>query len=175
MDGSSMELYRDGVWANALWIRKQGANNGMTHFLSDFYMMVDQASLTSGQALEYEAYQFVGGWNYMMGTQCDYGRGVWDTWSEASGHWLPTNIPCPKFSPNTWHHIQWYVTTNHTDHSYTYVTLVVDGKAYSVNNQKQYAKYLAWGDNLGNQWQLDNNAVGSGFHQWVDKAKLTVW
>jgi hypothetical protein len=175
MDGSSMELFRDGVWANALWTRKQGASNNMTHFLSDFYFMVDQASLTSGQALEYEGFQFVGGYNYMMGTQCDYGLGKWDTWSEASGHWLPTSLPCPKFTPNVWHHIQWYVTTNHSDHSYTYVTLVVDGKAYSLNNQKQYAKYLAWGDNLGNQWQLDNNAKGSGFHEWVDKAKLTVW
>jgi hypothetical protein len=174
MSGSSMELYRDGVWANALWFRKQGAVNGATNFLSDFYLMLDQASLTSGQALEYDGFQFVGGYNYMMGTQCDYGRGMFDTWSEVSGHWVPTNIPCPKFTPNVWHHIQWYVTTNHSDHSYTYVTLVVDGKAYGLN-QKQYAKYLAWGDNLGNQWQLGVNATGQGFHEWIDKATLTVW
>lgn len=174
MDGSSMELYRDGVWGNALWFKKVGAQNGATNLLWDFYIQVDSASLGATQALEFDAYQFVGGYNYMIGTQCDYGSGTWDTWSETTGHWLHTNIPCPKFSPNTWHHIQWYMTTNHSNHSYTYKTLVVDGKAYNVN-QTQYAKYLAWGDNIGTQYQLDVNATGNGFHEWVDKAKFTVW
>lgn len=174
MDGASMELYRDGVWDNALFFKKLGANNGITHFLWDFYALVDANSLKGTQALEYDAFQFVGGYNYMMGTQCDYGRGVWDTWTEAGGRWLPTNIPCPKFSTNQWHHIQWYITTNHANHSYTYVTLVVDGKPYTLN-QTQYAKYLAWGDNLGTQWQLDENASGVGYHEWIDRAKLTIW
>jgi hypothetical protein len=174
MDGSSMQLYRDGVWANALWWKKVGAQNSKTHILWDFYVRVDGNAASRAQALEYDAFQFVGGYNYMIGSQCNYAAGVWDTWNEATGHWLHTNIPCPKFSANVWHHIQWYLTTNHTNHTYTYVTLVVDGKAYSVN-QTQSAKYLGWGDNLGAQWQLDVNASGAGYHEWVDKAKLTVW
>ena len=174
MDGSSMEIYRDGVWANALWIKKTGANNGVTNLLWDFYFRVDSASTSATQALEFDAFQFVGGYNYMIGSQCDYGNGHWDTWSEAGGHWVPTSVACPKFSPNTWHHIQWYETVNHANHSYTYKTLVVDGKAYALN-QTQYAKNLGWGDNLGVQWQLDVNASGNGYHEWVDKAKLTVW
>ncbi|MGZ4814290.1 MAG: hypothetical protein ACXVZV_02710 [Terriglobales bacterium] len=174
MDGSSMQLYRDGIWANALWWKKVGAQNGVTNFLWDFYVRVDNTSTTAGQALEYDAFQFVGGYNYMMGTQCDYGRGVWDIWNGTGGSWAPTNIPCPKFSPNTWHHIQWYMRTNHSNHSYTFVTLVVDGKPYTLN-KTMYAKYLAWGDNIGAQWQLDVNKTGAGFHEWVDKAKLTVW
>ena len=174
MDGSSMELYRDGIWGNSLWHHKMGAINSATNFLSDFYFYLDDNSLKGTQALEYEGFQFVGGWNYMMGTQCDYGQGKWDTWSEASGHWLPTNIPCQKFTPNTWHHLQWYITVNHSNHSYTYRTLVIDGKAYTLN-QTQYAKNLGWGDNLGAQWQLDENATGIGYHEWIDKAKLTVW
>ncbi len=174
MDGASMQLYRSGVWGNALWYKKLGAINSATRFLWDFYFMVDDASLRSGQALEFDAFQFVGGFNYMIGTQCNYGSGTWDTWNEATGHWLHTSIPCPKFSPNTWHHVQWYMTTNHSNHTYTYVTLVVDGKSYTLN-QTQPAKYLAWGDNLGAQWQLDVNATGGGYRMWVDKAKLTVW
>jgi len=174
MDGSSMQIYRDGVWANALWWKKVGAQNQVTNFLWDFYVRVDDASLRSGQALEYDAFQFVGGYNYMMGTQCDYGYGVWDLWNGVAGSWVHTSIPCPKFTSNTWHHIQWYMTNNHSNHSYTFVTLVVDGKAINVN-RTFYAKYLAWGDNLGAQWQLDVNRTGGGFHQWVDKAKLTVW
>ena len=174
MSGSSMELFRDGVWSNALWHHKMGANNGVTHMLWDFYFMVDSASLSATQALEWDSFQFVGGYNYMIGSQCDYGRGVWDTWSETSGHWVPTSVPCGKFSPNAWHHIQEYVTTNHSNHSYTYVTIVVDGVVHNLN-QTQYAKNLGWGDNLGVQWQLDDNASGAGYHEWVDKAKLTIW
>ena len=174
MDGSSMQLYRDGIWANALWWKKVGAQNGVTNFLWDFYVRLDNASVSAGQALEFDAFQFVGGYNYMMGSQCDYGRGVWDIWNGTGGSWSPTSVPCPKFSANTWHHIQWYIKNNHSNHSYTFVTLVVDGKPYSVN-KTMYAKYLAWGDNLGAQWQLDVNKTGAGFHEWVDKAKLTVW
>ncbi len=66
------------------------------------------------------------------------------------------------------------MTTNHTNKTYTYVTLVVDGKPYTLN-QTQPAKYLAWGDNIGAQWRLDVNATGLGYKEWVDKAKLTVW
>jgi hypothetical protein len=174
MDGNSMELFQDGVWSNALWYHKVGANDSATNFLFDFYVQLDSASTNAAQALEYDAFQFVGGYNYMIGTECSYGAKVWDTWDEASGHWLHTTIPCAKFSTGTWHHIQWYMTTDHSAHTYTYKTLVVDGVAYTLN-QTQPAKYLGWGDNTGVQWQLDVNASGNGYHEWVDKATLTIW
>jgi hypothetical protein len=66
------------------------------------------------------------------------------------------------------------VTLDHAAHTYTYVTLVVDGKAYSVN-QTFGAKHNGWHDNIGVQWQLDVNKSGAGYHEWVDKAKFTVW
>jgi hypothetical protein len=174
LDGRSMEIYHDGKWSNALWYRKMGANNAATNFLWDFYVQLDSASVNAAQALEYDAFQFVGGYNYMIGTECNYGAGVWDTWNEVTQKWLHTTIPCKKFAPGTWHHIQWYMTTNHSTHTYTYKTLVVDGVVYTLN-QTQPAKYLGWGDNLGAQWQLDVNATGGGYHEWVDKATLTVW
>jgi hypothetical protein len=40
----------------------------------------------------------------MIGTKCNYAAGVWDTWNEATGHWLHTAIPCKKFAPGAWHH-----------------------------------------------------------------------
>ena len=173
-DGSSMEFLNSGVWANALWWQKVGANDSARNFISDFYIWVDSNSQHGAQALEFDTFQFVGGYNYMIGTQCDYGRGVWDTWDEASGHWMPTSIACPKFSPNTWHHIQWYVTTNTNAHQYTYVTLVVDGQSTPVNVTRN-ARNLHWSDNVGVQWQLDVNAGGEGYHEWVDSATLTIW
>jgi len=174
MDGRSMEIYRDGKWANALWWHSMGAQNNATNLLWDFYVYTDSAAVNNAQALEYDAYQFVGGWNYMIGTECNYAAGVWDTWNENTQHWLHTSVPCKKFSPNQWHHIQMYLTTNHTNHTYTYHTFVIDGQVYNLN-QTQPAKYLAWADNIGAQWQLDVNASGAGFHEWVDNAKLTVW
>ena len=53
-------------------------------------------------------------------------------------------LPAMAFSPNTWHHIQWYVQTNHSNHTYHYVSLVVDGVPYTVN-QTYSAKNLHWG------------------------------
>lgn len=174
MSGRSMELFRDGSWANALWYWKAGADDAATNFLWDFYVQLDGPSVNAAQALEYDAYQFVGGYNYMIGTECNYAAGVWDTWDEASGHWLHTTVPCKKFAAGSWHHIQWYMTTNHSSHTYTYKTLVVDGAVYNLN-QTQPAKYLGWGDNVGVQWQLDVNASGGGYHEWVDDAKLSIW
>ena len=174
MDGNSMEIYHDGKFSNALWWHKMGANDNATNMLWDFYVLLDSASLTNAQALEYDSYQFVGGYNYMVGTECNYAAGVWDTWNEVTQKWLHTTVPCKKFTPNTWHHIQMYVTTNHSAHTYTYKTLVVDGVVYNLN-QTQPAKYLAWADNIGVQWQLDVNATGGGYHEWVDKATFTVW
>lgn len=174
-DGASTEFYNSGVWANALWWQKVGANDGVHNFLWDFYFQVDDNSKNAAQALEFDAFQFVHGYNYMIGTECNIkGGAVWDTWSGTTGKWVHTSIPCSGFTPNTWHHIQWYMTTNTSAHTYTYVTLVVDGTAYPVNIT-QHAKDLGWSDNMGVQFQLDDDASGEGFHEWTDAVKLTVW
>jgi hypothetical protein len=73
-----------------------------------------------------------------------------------------------------WHHIQWYVQTNASSKEYTFVTLVVDGTSYTVN-QTYSAKNLGWADDVGVQYQLDVNATGNGYHEWVDGSTLTVW
>lgn len=172
--GSSTEFYNSGVWDNALWFQKLGANNNVHNLLWDFYFYVDSNSQHATQALEFDSFQFVNGYNYMIGSQCDYGQSKWDTWDEASGHWIATSLACPKFSPNTWHHIQWYVTTNTSTHQYTYVTLVVDGTVHPINTTRN-AKYLAWGNNLGVQWQLDCNASGEDYHEWIDQSTLSIW
>jgi hypothetical protein len=172
--GSSMEFFNSGVWANALWWQKLGAHNGVHNFLWDFYIYLDSHSQNAGQALEFDAFQFVGGYNYMIGSQCNYGAGRWDIWNAASGHWEHTSISCPKFSPNSWHHIQWYMTTNTSAHQYTFVTLVVDGHSAPVNLTRS-AEHNGWSDNLGVQWQLDVNSTGQGYHEWVDNVTLTIW
>jgi len=172
--GSSTEFYNSGTWSNSLWTQKLGANNNVRNFLWDFWFYVGNNSQQYGQALEFDAFQFIGGYNYMIGSQCDYGQHHWDTWNEATGHWIQTSIACPDFAPNTWHHIQWYMTTNPSAHQYTYHILVVDGTPHTVNYTGT-AKNLNWGNNLGVQWQLDDNASGGGYEEWIDQATLAIW
>jgi hypothetical protein len=172
--GSSTEFYNSGVWSNSLWTQKLGANTNVRNFLWDFWFYVGDNSEQYGQALEFDTFQFISGYNYMIGSQCDYGHHYWDTWNESTGHWVQTRIACPTFAPNTWHHIQWYVTTNPSAHQYTYHTLVVDGTPHTVNYTGT-AKNLHWSNNLGVQWQLDDNARGGGYEEWVDDATLAIW
>ena len=174
MSGASTALFNSGVWANALFWHGLGANNTQRNFLIDYYLYMDDVSTWASQALEMEAYQFVSGWNYMLGTQCDVGTGVWDTWDMASNHWYGTSVPCHAFSPWTWHHIQWYITTDTNAKKYTYRTLVVDGKSYPLNITRNAAR-TGWKDNVGVQWQLDVNRTGAGYKQWIDKGTLTIW
>ena len=174
LSGSSTEFFNSGVWANALWWQKLGAHSDKHNFLWDFYFYVGSNYNVSNQALEFDSFQFIAGYNYMMGTECVYPSQIWDTWDEATGHWIHSNIPCPRFAPNTWHHMQLYTTTNASKHQYTYITMVIDGKSTPINITGN-AKYLNWGDNVGVQWQLDENANGSGDYEWMDNAKLTIW
>lgn len=174
LSGSSTVFYNSGVWANALWWTKLGANNSARNFLMDYYLYVDDASRGAAQAYEMEGFQFVNGWNYMMGMQCNVGRKTWDTYDEAGAQWYATSVPCTGFTPSKWHHIQWYITTDINAHTYTYKTLVVDGQSYPLNTTRR-AKYNGWSNNVGVQWQLDVNKTGAGFREWVDKATFTIW
>jgi len=172
--GSSTEFFNSGVWANALWWQKLGANDNVHNFLWDFWFYLDSNSQAAAQALEFDAFQFVHGYNYMIGTECDYGSGKWDTWDEATNQWIHSTIACPRFSTGSWHHIQWYMTTNTNNHTYTYVTLVVDGQSHPVNITRN-SRNLGWSDNVGVQWQLDVNGSGEGYHEWIDNATLAIW
>lgn len=174
LSGNSTQFYNSGIWANALFWQKLGPQDTARNFLWDFYFYVDSNYQVSGQALEFDIFQFLSGYNYMMGTQCDYWYQIWDTWDQATGQWLHTSIPCPHFSSNTWHHVQLYTQTLPETKQYKYVTLVVDGKSTPMNIVRK-ANYLNWSAQVGVQWQLDVNKNGSGYSEWVDNSKLTVW
>ena len=175
LSGASTEVYNSGIWNNALWWMKLGSgHDAATNLLWDFWVQLDSNAAGGAQALEYDSFQFLNGYNYMIGSQCNIAARVWDTWDELHGHWIHTTIPCSGFPAGTWHHIQWYVKTNHTTQQYTYVTLVVDGQAHTVN-QTYSAKNLGWSSNVGVQYQLDVNSSGQGYTEWFDMVKLTIW
>lgn len=173
-DGSSRQFFNGGAaWANTLWIKKLGNQDQAHHFLWDFWVNFDSTTAANVWAAEYDLWQSVSGHEFMMGSQCDFGTGYWDTWNSATFHWVQTSVPCKRFAGNTWHHIQWY-TERISSNQYRYNTLVVDGVSYAVN-QTFYTNGENWADSMGVQWQLDLGSNGADAHEWVDEVKLSIW
>jgi hypothetical protein len=174
MNGLSRQFYNGGTsWSNVLWIRSLGANNFATNFLWDFYVSFDSTAAANLWTAEYDLYQSIGGFEFMIGSQCNFGEGQWDIWDQAAINWIRTSIPCERFSPDTWHHIQWYLQRVSST-QYRYDTLVVDGQAYTIN-QTFSGSPVNWADSLGVQWQLDLASNGLPARQWIDKVTLTIW
>ncbi len=174
MTGSSRELYVGGPqWTNALFIKTLPAQNSASHFLWDFWVYFDPGSAASAWTAEFDLWQFIGGHEFMIGSQCNFGDGWWDTWDAANNKWLNTTIRCDRFSSQQWHHVQWYSERPDNMH-YRYVWLVVDGKSYWIDQTYQINP-TTWADALGVQWQLDQNSSGHDLHEWIDNVKLSVW
>ncbi len=173
LDGSSREFFNGGnAWANVLWYKEFGGYSWATHFLWDFWVQFN-SGIWDLHSAEFDAFQANSGVELMMGSQCNFGNGVWDTWNESGGYWSATSIPCHRFQAGTWHHIQWYMTRPAWN-EYTYRTLVVDGVAYSVN-RTYYGKYTGWSNKVGIQYQLDLGPNGVDNKIWIDKVKLSIW
>ncbi|MGI9101334.1 MAG: hypothetical protein ACR2IF_02710 [Terriglobales bacterium] len=174
MTGSSREFFVGGSsWGAALWWKTLGENNWATHFLWDFYVRFDSTSAANAWTAEYDLWQSMNGQEFMIGSHCDFGKGHWDVYDSADHHWVNSGIACNRFSPGDWHHIQWYVERVDSHH-YRYISLVVDGNAHSID-QTFATNSIGWPDNLGVQWQLDQNSDGVDLHEWVDQVKLTIW
>ncbi len=174
MSGSSREFFVGGsAWGAALWWKTLGENTWAKHFLWDFYVRFDQTSAANAWTAEYDLWQSMGGQEFMIGSHCDFGKGHWDVYDSGNHQWVNSGIACPRFSPDEWHHIQWYLERVDSNH-YRFVTLVVDGNAHSIG--KTFAtNSISWPDNLGVQWQLDQNSDGVDLQEWVDQVKLTIW
>lgn len=174
MSGSSREFYADGLpWTNVLFIKTMPAYNSASHFLWDFWVYHDSKSAANIWSSEFDLWQILDGKEFMVGSQCDFGDGYWDTWDSANNRWVENGIACPRWAANTWHHIQWYVERV-SPTQYRYDTLVVDGKGYGLN-QTWGVNPTSWPDSVGIQWQLDESANGDPIHEWIDKVKLTLW
>jgi hypothetical protein len=174
-DGNSTKFYISASqpYSNVLFWEKLEARDWATQFTWDFWVYLDNASL-GAQALEYDMFQFVGGVEYMFGTQCAYGTGSWDVWNEGAGTWVPTKLACQPFTPNAWHHIVWQVHRT-SDTQMHYDSLTLDGIQYSLNLTEPSGPLpLDWTDNLGVQWQLDTASAPLSFNEWIDNVKLTI-
>ena len=172
--GSSREFFVQGPpWTGALWIKKLGAQNWAAHFLWDFWVRFDDTSAANVWTAEYDFWQSIGGQEFMIGSHCNFGENHWDIWDSGNGHWMPTDIACPRFSPNEWHHIQWYFE-RWGSLQYHYGILIVDGNVHNLDRTFN-TNTTDWSDGVGVQWQLDQNGSGAPLHEWIDNVKLAIW
>jgi hypothetical protein len=175
--GRSAELFNSGEGFDTLWYWHVGAEDKATNIEFEFSLMVDENSLKAEQAFENGPQQYVGGYKYSMTMQCEGSKQLWRVWDQAAKGWKATSVPCPHWTPNVWHTVKMYITTDHTNHTETYHSLVVDGKTYSIETTVGVTN-VGFHDNLGFQFQIDNNktsAAGNGIHEWLDNIKLAVW
>jgi hypothetical protein len=176
VSGHSVELYNAGSGFDTLWYWHLGSQNQATHLEFEFSLRVDSNSLIEAQAFENGPQQYVNGYKYSMTMQCEGPKQLWRVWDQAARGWKATPVACPHWTPNVWHKVQMYITTNHTNHTETYHTLIVDGKAYPLEITVGVTN-VNFGNNLGFQFQIDNKlgSSGPGIHEWLDDVNLTVW
>lgn len=173
LSGSSLEMYVNGPsWTNVLFMDTLLGTSSKSHFLWDFWVYHDPAVEEHFWASEFDFWQVLGGQEFMIGSQCDFGDGYWATWDSEGDRWILNGIPCSHWTPG-WHHIQWYVERISAT-QYRYVTLVFDDHAYGLN-QTWTANSTTWPDMIGIQFQLDQDPTGTPLREWVDHVTLTMW
>ena len=187
-DGSSSKLTisQSPQYTNDLFWLKIGAQDAATHFLSDFWVY-PESSMSSAQAMEYDIFQFLGGRNYMWGTQCNLISHRWQADTENGAGWVDlkkpdgTYLTCGTsgsydtvFAPGAWHHVKWQVERL-TDGSNKcrYDALEFDGTVHTLN-WDQTSGTTSW-HNAGFQFQQDTNVNGTGWVEYIDQAQLSFW
>jgi hypothetical protein len=176
-DNSSglFEMYQSPAYATAIWGHSLFTATTAVNFIWDFYMYVNS---TNYGASELDLYTTLNnGQRFMMGSQCNRGANSWDTWSEASQHWIHNpSIPCNALlSADSWHHVTFYSTVDAANNTYTYHVIRIDGVDY-VLNQTQSTEYVGWPEGLvGVQVQLDINSTGAPVNEYIESMQLYGW
>lgn len=178
LDGSSTEFYAGGkAYSDMLHWKNLGVNLGTKKFIYEVWFYVDNISTVG--ALEFDYLQVLSGHKYNFSSQCDYFYGsVWDVWNGTTKRWVQTNLKCPKFTPNTWHHFKLYGELDTTNGRTHYLNFWVDGVDSVPNSTYAYqkAETTSWPNNSTVQIQQDlGKYPGNGVHQWVDKVTLYAW
>ena len=174
-DGNSTQFYVSASqpYSDVLFWNKLGPQDWATHFTWDFWIYLEDAS-QSAENLEYDLFQYEGGVEYMFGTQCSYSGGYWDVWNQSTHHWIPTALPCKKFTSKVWHHIVWQFHRT-SDGLMHFDSLALDGVQHAMNYSEPSGPLPSgWTHNLGVQWQLDTGSRALTLSEWVDSVKLTI-
>lgn len=162
-------------YSNELYTAPLGGGHDPTHFVYDFYVMVDDP--TAPQALEFDINQTIGDTRWTWGTECNFNGhypnvGEWDVWDgSGNGTWKETSVECPRFPANQWQHI--VLTAERVGQQVHYIGLQVNGTYYPLD--LYYGAQQNWplgGINVA--FQLDGNYKQQPYNAWLDEVSLTI-
>jgi hypothetical protein len=170
----TFQLFNSPAWATVIWGHEVLQNINVHKFIWDMWLYVDSTNYYSSEIDFYQS--GYNGQRLMIGSQCNRAQDTWDTWNEATQHWIHSGIPCnTALSAGKWHRITYYMGTNPTANTYTYYAIRVDG-ADHVLNQTYNGKFAGWPQGLvGVQIQLDANASGAGVNEYIERMQLYSW
>ncbi|HKW65768.1 MAG TPA: hypothetical protein VJP04_00680 [Terriglobales bacterium] len=183
VDGSSMQTYIRGSygnWADDLFVRKFGDQSWARNieFSMNFLWNAPKTKQSNGayvvQAIEFDARMLIGDFKYLFGTQCNYGHGTWDIWSNTGRYWQHTSIPCQKWGPNSWHKVTWYFTIDNNHKYLHYAALRVDGRDYKVDKWMS-AGAVPYNNEFLIQFEQDTDQAGDPWYLWADKIQVALW
>lgn len=157
-------------YADAIWWKQLGADNGKTHFQYDVDFYLTQPQLA--QALEFDANQSIGNLKFIFGTQCNIkGDGAWDVWDTAGNAWRSTGIACGMPAAFRWHHLTWQF---YRDNARVYfVAVTLDGVTHYVN--QSYAAKPVSASEVNVAFQMDGDYAMHPYSVWLDNVTLTAW
>jgi hypothetical protein len=172
LNGSSAQfsIASGNGYANGLWWKQLGGNNGITHFQYDldFYLTTPQFS----EALEFDVNQTANNRKFIFGTQCgvNYDH-QWDVWDTAGSRWRPTGVPC-SVSAYKWHHLTWQF---YRDSGYThFVSVTMDGVTHYINYSFA-SKAWGSGSEINVAFQMDGDISTHYYSVWLNNVTLRQW
>ncbi|MEO6924323.1 MAG: hypothetical protein ABI142_10895, partial [Bryocella sp.] len=143
----------------------------LKNFIYDTDFYVTNASIT--QSLEFDITLNAGGVGITWGTQCNYlGDKNWDTWDNATQHWVSTGFPC-KFV-NGWNHVTIRLQRK-TDNTVVYQSIELNGTTYALNRTSAPTTVPGnwWG--LDANYQMDGNYKETPNTTYLDNMSVTYW
>lgn len=179
---ASTQCYTEALWTTTGG--GLGADTTSTNWARDFWV---KSSMPAGTAnIEFDTYDFDGSWDYMGGTECEYGKYVIQYDNQGNG-WVDTAVPCGVLYDGNWHHIQ---QTFHRDlasaHNCASGTapclwwddIWIDGTLYVINKSLP-ATATTWSGSGGQiQFDLAPTSASSGSPAtgtlWVDTDTVTM-
>ena len=173
LDGSSSKFTIAGPtgYSNALWWKSVSGGLDAAHFSYDVSFYIDHPEIS--EALEFDVNQSFNGSRYVWGSECNFkGTHKWDIWDPKGFVWVPTNLPCPVFSANTWHHITWLL--ERVNSQVHYISLTVDGNTMPVDIYKDLQPKFN-GTDINVAFQLDGDVKQHPYNVWLDEVTLKAW
>ena len=171
IDGASRQFNIGGStkYANALWWKQLGGNNGATHSVYDLYFYLKNP--TAAQALEFDINQSANGHKYIFGHECDFkGSHTWRVWSPSTS-WTSTGIGCSVVKAYTWNHLTLEVQRINGQSKFIAITL--NGNKHYVN--RAFSPKSSSVSEINVAFQMDGNSTMTDYSTWLDKVKLTYW